>query len=332
MGICFDYHTDTSRIVVFNSLTISAMDMQQQFITGSHFVTKNRDGNIDTVLAGEKIVLETSVGAMVPRYTIGDSGRKKEAPVKFYKTGQLKSLPLEERTNIETSVGTVKSELLLFYQSGALWRTFPLNGQVSGFWTEENEFGLAQAIDIPTSIGAIKVKPIYLQFYETGELESILFWPSEQITINSHLGEIQVRKGICFHKNGALKGFEPAGEIMVKSPIGHIKAYDPDPSGIHAESHSVNFYEDGSIHSLATAANRIEATDSGQQTKSFAPKTVSSYCKEDAFFVTPLKITFGGETISFANKNEPSVSLSRALAYEVADYIPEKPISKVGCS
>jgi hypothetical protein len=308
------------------------MNMQEKFNSNSHLISKNKNGNIDTVMVGEKIILETSVGNLIPRYTLDEEGRKKEAPVKFYKTGELKSLPLEERMTIPTSVGNIKSELLIFYKNGKLWRTFPLNGQVTGFWTEENEFELAEAIDIPTSLGTITVKPIYVQFYETGELESILFWPGEQVKINTSEGEVLIHKGICFHENGNVKGFEPVEEITIESPIGTLNAFDPDPNGIHAESHSINFAADGSIQSIITTSNQIMALKDGVEYKSFAPKLVSSYCNENAFFVSPLKIIFEEDSLSFNNINEPAESLSSSLQYKISTYVPEQAISCFGCS
>jgi hypothetical protein len=307
------------------------MNMQQKFDADIHLKSKNKNGNIDTVMVGEKVTLETLVGELIPRYTLDDEGRKKESPVKFYKTGELKSVPLEEPTIIPTSVGNIKSELLIFYKNGNLWRTFPLNGQVSGFWTEENEYELAEAIDIPTSLGTLKVKPIYVQFYESGALESILFWPNERIKINTTVGEVLIHKGICFHENGNLKGFEPVEEISVESPIGTLNAFDPDPNGIHAESHSINFAEDGSIQSLITTSNQITVIKDGMKYKTFAPKLLSSYCNENAFFISPLKILFERDSISFNNNNEPVESLSRFLQYEISAYVPEKPISCFGC-
>ncbi len=308
------------------------MNLQEKFNSGKHLISRNKNGNIDTVVVAEKVILETSVGNMIPRYTLDDEGRKKESPVKFFKTGELKSLPLEDRIEIPTSIGDIKSELLIFYKSGALWRTFPLNGQVNGFWTEENEFGLAETLEIPTSVGTLKVKPIYLQFYETGELESILFWPTEKARINTSLGEILIHKGICFHKNGAVKGFEPTEEISIESPIGTINAFDPDPIGMTAESHSLNFNEDGSIQSVITSSNEIIAQEEGVESKIFSPKLVSSYCNENAFFISPLKIVFEADSISFSVPNEPSNTLPKSFQYKVSEFIPDKPISCFGCS
>jgi hypothetical protein len=309
------------------------MNMQQKFNSDSHLISRNKNGNIDTVLVGEKLILETSVGELIPRYKLDDgTGRKKEAPVKFYKTGELKSLPLEKSSEILTTLGSMKSELVIFHRNGALWRTFPLNGQVTGFWTEENEFELAETISIPTSLGVIKVKPIYLQFYETGELESILFWPSEQIKIDTEIGEMLIHKGISFHKNGRIKGFEPIKEISIESPIGKLNVYDPDPNGIQAENHSINFYEDGSIHSVITSSNKVSAIKDGAEFKSFSPKMIASYCNENAFFISPLKITFESDSLSFNNINESNETLSKNLQYQITDFVPDEPVSEFGCA
>lgn len=307
--------------------------MQDKFNSGNHFISKNRNGNIDTVLVGEKITLETSVGDLVPRFTIkDDAGRRKEAPVKFYKSGELKSVPLEEMTDIPTSIGKIKSELAIFYKSGALLRVFPLNGQVTGFWTEEDEYKLAETIAIPTPLGAIEVKPIYIQFYETGELESVLFWPNEQMSIKTAMGDIAIRKGICFHKNGKIKGFEPVEEIVVDSPIGKMKVYDPDPNGMQAETHSLNFKEDGSVQSVITSSNQVTALKDGEEYRLFSPKTIMSYCNEDDFFVSPMKVAFDDDSISFNNMNEPVEALPISLDFKISAFVPDAPVTVFGCS
>ncbi len=308
------------------------MNIQQTFNSGRHIISKNKNGIIDTVMVKEKIILETSVGNMIPRYTYDGDGRKKEAAVKFYKTGELKALPLENQTEINTSVGTIKSELLIFKKSGALWRTFPLDGQISGFWTEENEFELAENIELSTSVGTIKVKPIYLQFYETGELESILFWPGEQVKIHTSKGEILIHKGICFYPNGNIKGYEPVEEISVETKIGKLKVHDPDPNGMLAESNAISFYEDGTIHNIITSSNLIIAYNDEVEQKTFSPKIVTSYCNENDFFINPLKITFEDGAIVFENKNESAIAISSSLQFKISDFVSDKPIACVGCS
>lgn len=306
--------------------------MEQIFNPDKNLILKYQNGNIDTILVQEKVILETSVGKLVPRYTLDDdAGRKKEAPVKFYKLGGVKSLPLEEATPIPTALGTISAELVTFYKSGALRRVFPLNGQVTGFWTEANELELAPMTDIKTSVGSIAVKPIYFQFYETGELESILFWPKEKADIKTAIGDIKIHKGICFHKNGAVKGFEPVGEITVETPLGSLKVYDPDPNGMQAENHSISFDENMAVESVITSSSQIIAYKDGIEYKRCSPKLVTSYCNDDAFFTSPLKIVFGSDSISFNNINEPAESLPRDLDYKIADFLPFALASSVGC-
>ncbi|MBM9614497.1 hypothetical protein JWJ90_09360 [Desulfobulbus rhabdoformis] len=305
--------------------------MQKKFLYGNHLISRNKRGNIDTVLAQEKVILETSVGSLVPRYSLDDQSRKKESPVKFYKTGELKSVPLESATEVATPIQKIQCELVTFYKTGSVWRVFPLDGQMTGYWTEENEYKLASNIDIPTPLGILNVKPIYLQFYETGELESILFWPDEQIGITISVGEVEIHKGICFYKNGNIKGFEPVDEFSVTCPIGVLKVFDPDPNGIHAERHSINFYGNGDVQSVITVSNQVKVTADNGACEIFSPKIVSSYCKEDDFFISPLNIHFGEKTVTFINDNGPPLSMDRSFHFEIADYIPNKPISCVGC-
>lgn len=305
--------------------------METLFSSDTHVISRNKNGNIRTVKAGEKVSLSTSVGELVPRYTIDEQSRKKESPVKFYQTGELKSVPLEDVTEIETSFGTIKSELVTFHRSGALCRVFPLDGQTTGFWTEENEFELAETLDIPTPSGTLSVKPIYLQFYETGELESVLFWPKEKVTLDTTVGNVEIRKGICFHKNGTVKGFEPAKAISVESPIGTFKVFDPDPNGLQAENHAVMFTEDGTVGSVITSSNTVTVLKDGAEPRTFSPKLVSSYCNENAFFISPLLITIGENSLTCAYKNENPVTVEGSLQFEISEYVPERPATCVGC-
>lgn len=305
--------------------------MQSQFLSKTHSVLRNPDGSIDTVLPGERVVLETSVGTLIPRYTIDEESRKKEAPVKFYKSGELRSLPLEEFTEIETSVGKIQAELLTFYKSGALRRLFPLNGKITGYWTEENEYELAETLEIPTSLGNFSVKPIFLQFFETGELESILFWPKEKVSILTSMGEIEIRKGISFHKNGTIKAFEPVREIEVTSPIGSLKAYDPDPEGLFAKSSAIQFYENGDIESITTPSSQVEVRNKQGEVQMFAPSMISSYCNESMFFVSPMRILFEKEAVTFIDKSGSGSRISKDWNYQVSDFIPENPIAGIAC-
>lgn len=305
--------------------------MQSLFESPSHVVFRNRDGSLDTVMVGEKVLLNSMVGKLVPRYTIDEQSRKKEAPVKFYKSGQLKSLPLEDATEIDTSIGKINAELLTFYPGGALKRLFPLNGKITGYWTEENEYELAEFIEIPTSVGNLTVKPIYLQFFESGELESIGFWPRERVNIKIAQGEIGIRKGISFYRSGALKGFEPAEEIQLQTGIGAIKVYDPDPNGLFAENNAVRFYENGKIQSVSTASNQVSVKTPEGEEYTFTPDTVVSYCDDSAFFISPMRILFKEDSIGFMNGQAPGMELPLSSRFEVCEFTPQKPIGAIAC-
>ncbi len=145
------------------------------------------------------------------------------------------------------------------------------------------------------------------------------------------MGEILIRNGISFHKNGKIRAFEPVSELTVNSPIGIIKVFDPDPNGIQAESHSLCFKEDGAIQSVITSSNQVVAEKDGAEYKRFSPKIVTSYCNENAFFISPLKIEFGKDSLNFNNINESIESIPKELHYKIIDFVSEKPISEVGC-
>ena len=296
-----------------------------------HIISRDPNGNIDTVMACEKIALETSAGILVPRYSLDEQSRRKEAPIKFYKSGELKSVPLQEAVEIESPAGPVKAELVTFYKSGAIRRLFPLDGKISGYWTEENEYKLAEVIDIPTPMGTISVKPIYIQFYESGELESVAFWPRERTIINSPAGRTKIRKGISFYQNGGVKSFEPAREFRAQSPIGVLTVYDPDPNGLNAESGAIAFYENGEIQSLVTSSSQVSIKKDGRLLKTFSPVIITSYCDESSFFVSPLKIIFEEDCLIFVSNRDSDNRFPKSLQYVISDYKPEKPISNIAC-
>lgn len=295
----------------------------------SHIISRSRNGNMETIMFREKENIETSAGTLIPRYSMDEHSRKKEAPVKLYKNEQLKSVPLEEATEIISPIGNFKAELVTFYKSGALRRLFPLNGKLSGYWTESNEYKLAENVTIPGPIGDISVKPIYIQFFESGELQSIVFWPQEKIVIDSPVGKIKIRKGISFYKNGSIEGFEPANPIQVKSPIGIIKVFDPDPNGLNAENNSLGFYENGDIQSITTSKTRVTIMKDGEPCKTFSPEIIPSYCDESAFFLSPLKIIFEQRDIIFINNNAIGNRFPKTCQFIVSDFEPDKPIAEI---
>ncbi|MDC7124747.1 MAG: hypothetical protein PQJ46_04220 [Spirochaetales bacterium] len=269
----------------------------------------------------EKTEILTSVGPLVPSYTFEDDGRKKEPIIKYYSDGSLKYLPLEDATNIKTSVGSFSAELVTFYKSGALKRLFQLNGRITGYWTESDEYSMAENISILTKSGLIDVKPIYLQFYETGELQSILFWPNERVELNTPVGEIKIRKGVSFYKDGSLASCEPAVETLVKTSIGTIAVYDPDPEGIMAESETLQFTPDGEISMVSTKKNRVMIKNKDSVENIYSPKAIESYCNEKVSLIVPLKINFKPEKIIFKRQFSVLGEIDRGAEISIEEFI-----------
>ena len=101
------------------------------------------EGQALAVFAAGPAVLATAAGDLVPQHTIDDARRMHRPPVVFHPNGHVRSLPLERRTPVATPLGTLPAELVTFHDNGALARVFPLNGKLSGYWTEADEAGLA---------------------------------------------------------------------------------------------------------------------------------------------------------------------------------------------
>ncbi|HCR12795.1 MAG TPA: hypothetical protein DIU49_05770, partial [Desulfovibrio sp.] len=99
------------------------------------------DGVVKAMYVQGPVSLETSVGRLMPQYTIDDSRRMHQPPLTFHANGRVRSLPLETRTVLETPLGPLSAELVTFHESGGVARVFPLNGKLSGYWTEADEAG-----------------------------------------------------------------------------------------------------------------------------------------------------------------------------------------------
>ena len=72
---------------------------------------------------------------------------------------------LDQKIPIWTTVGLIPAEKIIFYPGDKIKRIFPLNGKLSGYWTEENEYGLTEKLDITSNRVKISAKFINLSFY-----------------------------------------------------------------------------------------------------------------------------------------------------------------------
>jgi hypothetical protein len=283
----------------------------------------DKNGILESVQVLEKCSIPTSIGQLVPIYEVDDHGRKKLTPVKFRSDGSIKSIALQEPKEIQTSIGFISAELVTFYPNGALCRAFPLNGKLSGYWSEANEYKLAQAIKIKSSVGELSVKPINLHFYETGELCSLTLWPQERAKIKTAYGNWTIKNGISFHKNGELASCEPEFSVDIDTPLGRIGAYDPDPNGICGHKNSLNFTESGRVAGLSSISSTIRVENKEGDRFNFEPKVMRSYCNDDEFIVQPLKIEFHNERVIFKNGFKTAGMMDINSSFNIEAFKPE---------
>ena len=249
-------------------------------------------GGIKACMVNEYNEVETPLGYLVPQYEDGTARRKYGDSITFYSNGNIKSISLHQQTIIPTSIGRFPAELLTFYENGNLKRLFPLNGKISGYWTEENEYDLAVEFDFSLALGSFKKKVIAIYLYASGSIKGLTFWPNDSVAIQSPLGEVDTRIGITLYPNGLLKSLEPNKPWAVRTPIGEIIAYNPQAIGIHGDTNSFNFYPDGSIKSLMTSSNMITVTDQNGKPQIWGPSLKPSLLDYNRMEVTPLCLEF----------------------------------------
>ncbi|MGL1901639.1 MAG: hypothetical protein OCC49_05855 [Fibrobacterales bacterium] len=247
----------------------------------------------DTVMVYEALPIETSVGTLVPIHYTEDFSRKKQTPVRMFEDGTVRSIPLMDTTVITTPIGEYSAELVTFYKNGALKKFFPLNGKIGAYWTEEDECGLAE----PISIGGVTAKIISAHFFETGELQSIQFWPGEKASITTPIGAMEVQGGVSFYKNGLMYSCEPLLPSVVETPVGYIQAWDPKPNGMAADRHSLQFNSSGNVIGLKTDSAKITVTRKNGTELVLSPIAAPSACGPTGIDILPLELRFDDEGV-----------------------------------
>lgn len=261
------------------------------------------DGCIKECEVHEYNEISTPFGILVPQYEDAGIRRKKSISLSFFNNGTLKSIALQESVNIPTKVGMLPAEYITFYEDGNLRRIFPLNGKLTGYWTEDEEYELAKDISFSFEFGSFSNKIIGLQFYKNQNIKSITFWPKEKLDITTPLGVIPCKIGIALYENGAIKSLEPRLPTLVNTPIGNITAFDLDAIGINGDCNSLSFSENGELISLVTSSDNISITTADGSEKNYKPGTRPSYIAETSTEPDPLHISFQEGKIIFNNND-----------------------------
>jgi len=259
----------------------------------ANVLDRHANGAASLITLSRPYLLDTPYGTLIPQYLPWEDGRRYESVISLYANGNVKFMTLQHQTPVDTPAGAIKAEGLFFHEDGTLKRVFPRYGKLSGYWTEANEYALAEALPVRLPDGeTLTVKLLGLAFYPSGKLRSLTLWPQERGTIRTPVGRASVRIGVSYYESGKLRSFEPAEPLAVTTPIGRLKAHDPMPTGINGDVNSLLFAEDGAVTSLTTAEHGIEVSFAWGETRIFEPDTRPGLCSDLVRDPVPLRLGF----------------------------------------
>lgn len=264
-------------------------------INGIGQFTLHENGSLMDCTLKDKVILTTPYGKLIPQFTY-DYRKKNNYALSFYEDGSLRRISLNEATDITSPIGTIATELITFYDNGTIKRLFPLNGQLSAYWDEEDEYQLAKEMNFTFTFASISAKVIAISFYREGNIKDLTFWPKEKIKVQSPVGNLNVRTGLSIYPNGSLKSVEPAYPTKVNTPIGAIIAYDKNANGISGDVNSLRFTMDGKLSALITSGNQITVISNSKPVSVYTPlQMIDSDGLELSF--QPLLVEFIEDTV-----------------------------------
>ncbi len=298
---------------------MKALKTKYGAVPGYLNLEKYASGNPASLFFTERVEIKTPVGVIVPQYSVDDHGRRMLKPVYFYDNGNIKNAPLQNAADIETKYGKISAEFVMFYNDELLKKIFPLNGKLSGYWGEKDEYTLSRAIELKLPCGTICAKIINIGFYKNGNIKSITFWPKETVEAKTPIGIMRIKVGISFYEDGSVKSVEPARPYTVETKIGNISAYDNDPEGIMGDINSLQFDSQGDVTALSTINNVIIVKTAAGGEVRYAPSQKASLCSEQVEITVPLQIEFINEKVRFNKSVSDEYNFSKD-SFEVIKY------------
>ena len=121
-------------------------------------------GAVRSCIAAASSPLYAPCGELVPQYRSTALRKRRLPAISFHENGMFRTLPLEEQTQVATPLGTLPAEQVTFHDSGAVHRVFPLNGCLSGYWSQEDEGQLATPLEIHTPAGLVAASLVAVRF------------------------------------------------------------------------------------------------------------------------------------------------------------------------
>jgi len=268
------------------------------------------NGELLGVKLSKKMLLLTSAGELIPAYT-ETHRRKNKYSIEFYQNGKIKKVALDEVQEVQTPLGDMPAELVMFFESGELKRIFPLDGKISGMWSEQEEKALAIPLSFELPFTTFTAIIGGIAFYQSGDIRSITLFPGETVSITTNYGEIKARNGFSLYESGKLESLEPSVPVVLQTPIGTLNAFDPNAIGINADINSLVFNEEGKVISLTTVLNRVAVQMADGRTLQFTPREVINPLDDETMMTEGLTITFdyGADTVQFID-GEKETTLS----------------------
>jgi len=269
-------------------------------LSGITSMESRSDGSLRSVSINEKNVILTHAGDLCAAYT--ETPRRKNKPsVQFFENGLAKIVSLEEQQEVITPIGELPAELVTFYKSGELHRVFPVDGQISGFWTEEEERAMNIPLTFDLGFTTFTAMLSSISFYKSGSIQSITLYPGEIVTLDTPLGVFTARHGLSMYESGSLRSFEPASPVNIQTPIGKIAAFDPLSNGINADSGSVLFSPEGNLMRVSTIANRVLVQTGDGQTLWYSPVRIPHPCSDEEPWYQALRLSFEPEIVTITD-------------------------------
>ncbi len=269
------------------------------------------NGELDSLCLHSENIIDTPIGSLIPRYKDYSGRRKNVKCLSFYPKGSIKSIDLQEQTDINTPIGIIAAELITFYENGAINKIFPLNGSINGMWSEEDEIELARTIAFNLLNTDFNLKINSFSFYPSGTIASISFYSGLTASVPTRYGIIETRIGFSLTESGNLLTLEPNSPYEIDTPIGILHAYNANAVGIHADRNSLVFDPYTHIVSeLATSTDIIKITDNTGNLHYLAPSFVESSLIDGENELVSLKIKFNKESITFSCLKEFTINMN----------------------
>ena len=191
--------------------------------------------------------VKTRYGCLMPYSGASDYRKKFRFAVDHYDDGALKSVYLEEPQVLSFPAGDFQTELITFYEDGNAKRIFPLYGQISAYWSIEEEVETAPYYDFEISGATLHVRPQCIFFYPSGKIRAVTIWPCDEISVMTPAGPVRTKLGFELYDSGALRSIEPVYGTVLSTPQGDIRPFRFRPVMMHAENATLKFTEQGEI-------------------------------------------------------------------------------------